>query len=943
MPYCYCWLYSHTPHCPLHKYQHMLCHIAIVDCTHLHHIAHYTNTSTCYAILLLLTAPTYTTLPTTQIPAHAIPYCYCWLYSHTPHCPLHKYQHMLCHIAIADCTHIHHIAHYTNTSTCYAILLLLTVLTYTTLPTTQIPAHAMPYCYCWLYSHTPHCPLHKYQHMLYHIAIADCTHIHHIAHYTNTSTCYAILLLLTVLTYTTLPTTQIPAHAMPYCYCWLYSHTPHCPLHKYQHMLYHIAIADCTHIHHIAHYTNTSTCYAILLLLTAPTYTTLPTTQIPAHAMPYCYCWLHPHTPHCPLHKYQHMLCHIAIVDCTHIHHIAHYTNTSTCYAILLLLTAPIYTTLPTTQIPAHAMPYCYCWLHPHTPHCLLHKYQHMLCHIAIVDCTHIHHIAHYTNTSTCYAILLLLTAPTYTTLPTTQIPAHAMPYCYCWLHPHTPHCPLHKYLYMLCHIAIVDCTHIHHIAHYTNTSTCYAILLLLTVPTYTTLPTTQIPTHAMPYCYCWLHPHTPHCPLHIYQHMLCHIAIVDCTHTHHIAHYTNTSTCYAILLLLTVPTYTTLPTTQIPAHAMPYCYCWLHPHTPHCPLHKYQHMLCHIAIVDCTHIHHIAHYTYTSTCYAILLLLTAPIHTTLPTTQIPAHAMPYCYCWLYPHTPHCPLHKYQHMLCHIAIVDCTHIHHIAHYTNTSTCYAILLLLTAPTYTTLPTTQIPAHAMPYCYCWLYPHIPHCPLHKYLHMLCHIAIVDCTHIHHIAHYTNTCTCYAILLLLTVPTYTTLPTTQIPAYAMPYCYCWLYPHTPHCPLHKYQHMLWLVAILSCTNVGSARASFKDLATVIKSEKSKNQTAKLSALFFPTPAGAVFTLILACLLLWWFLPLHNLVVNSNKLIISTTNGLVYLVWGVSLLVNCYQVQMESTADFCSPMQSLKEAVADTTEVVNNSNKIWYVLIIL
>ena len=395
-----------------------------------------TYINTCHILLLLLTVPMYTMLSTTQISAHAISYCYCWLYPCTPCCPLHKYQHMPYLIAIVDCTHVHHVVHYTNISTCHILLLLLTVPMYTMLSTTQISAHAISYCYCWLYPCTPCCPLHKYQHMPYLIAIVDCAHVHHVVHYTNISTCHILLLLLTVPMYTMLSTTQISAHAISYCYCWLCPCTPCCPLHKYQHMSYLIAIVDCTHVHHVVHYTNISTCHILLLLLTLPMYTMLSTTQISAHAISYCYCWLCPCTPCCPLHKYQHMPYLIAIVDCVHAHHVVHYTNISTCHILWLLLTVPMYTMLSTTQISAHAISYCYCWLCPCTPCCPLHKYQHMPYLMAIVDCTHVHHVVHYTNISTCHILLLLLTVPMYTMLSTTQISAHAISYCYCWLYP---------------------------------------------------------------------------------------------------------------------------------------------------------------------------------------------------------------------------------------------------------------------------------------------------------------------------------------------------------------------------------------------------------------------------------------------------------------------------------------------------------------------------
>ena len=58
---------------------------------------------------------------------------------------------------------------------------------------------------------------------------------------------------------------------------------------------------------------------------------------------------------------HQHMLCIVAIVDCTHLYHVVHYTLINTCYVLLLLLTAPMYTMLSTTYTSTHAMYCCYC------------------------------------------------------------------------------------------------------------------------------------------------------------------------------------------------------------------------------------------------------------------------------------------------------------------------------------------------------------------------------------------------------------------------------------------------------------------------------------------------------------------------------------------------------------------------------------------------------
>ena len=383
---------------------------------------------------------------------------------------------------------------------------------------------------------------------------------------------------------------------MSCCYCWLHPCTPHCPLHKPVPCL--AAIVDCIHAHHIVHYISTQ-CHVLLLLLTAPMHTSLSTTHIST------------------------VPCLAAIVDCIHAHHIVHYI--SQCHVLLLLLTASMHATLSTTHI------------------------KHMTCLAAIVDCIPMHTTLSTTHINTvpslaaivdcipytphcplhistqCHVLLLLLTVPMHTTLSTTHI--NTVP----------------------CLAAIVDCTHIHHLVHYTYQHS------------------------AMSCCYCWLHPYTPHCPLHI------------------------SAQCHVLLLLLTAPIYTTLSTTHINTvpclvaivdythihhivhytyqhSAMSCCYCWLH-----------------------THIHHIVHYTYQhsamSCCYCWLYPYTphCPLHIS---------AMSCCYCWLHPCTPHCPLHKP--VPCLVAIVDCIHAHHIVHYI--SQCHVLLLLLTAPLHTTLSTT-----------------------------------------------------------------------------------------------------------------------------------------------------------------------------------------------------------------------------------------------
>ena len=96
-------------------------------------------------------------------------------------------------------------------------------------------------------------------------------------------------------------------------YLDFFSNLVGCTLHTYQHMLCIVATVDCTHVHHVVHYTH------------------------------------------------QHMLCIVATVDCTHVHHVVHYTHINTCYVLLLLLTAPMYTMLSTTHISIHAMYCCYC------------------------------------------------------------------------------------------------------------------------------------------------------------------------------------------------------------------------------------------------------------------------------------------------------------------------------------------------------------------------------------------------------------------------------------------------------------------------------------------------------------------------------------------------------------------------------------------------------
>ena len=192
--------------------------------------------------------------------------------------------------------------------------------------------------------------------------------------------------------------------------------------------------------------------------------------------------------------KYQNIPHLVAVVHCTHVHHVTQipeqttpccccslhpctpcYPNTRTYHTLLLLFTAPMYTMLPkyqniphlvavvhcthvhhVTQIPEHTTPCCCCSLHPCTP------------------C--------YPNTRTYHTLLLLFTAPMYTMLPKYQ---------------NIPHL-----------VAVVQCTHVHHVA--------------------------QIPEHTTPCCCCSLHPCTPCGP--------------------------NTRTYHTLLLLFTAPMYTMWP-----------------------------------------------------------------------------------------------------------------------------------------------------------------------------------------------------------------------------------------------------------------------------------------------------------------------------------------------------------------------------------------------
>ena len=631
----------------------------------------------------------------------------------------------------------------------------------------QLSSHAMSCCYCWLYPCTPHVH-YTYHHMPCLVAVVNCTHVHLMSTILIT-TCHVLLLLLAVPMYTSCPLYLSP-HAMSCCYCWLYLCTPHVH-YTYHHMPCLVAIVDCTHVH-LMSTTLITTCHVLLLLLTVSMYTSCPLHLSP-HAMSCCYCWLYPCTPHVH-YTYHHMPCLVAIVDCIHVH-LMSTTLITTCHVLLLLLTVSMYTSCPLHLSP-HAMSCCYCWLYPCTPH-VHYTYHHMPCLVAIVDCTHVHHMST-TLITTCHVLLLLLTVSMYTSCPLHLSP-HAMSCCYCWLYPCTPHVH-YTYHHMPCLVAIVDCIHVH-LMSTTLITTCHVLLLLLTVSMYTSCPLHLSP-HAMSCCYCWLYPCTPHVH-YTYHHMPCLVAIVDCIHVH-LMSTTLITTCHVLLLLLTVPMYTTCPLHLSP-HAMSCCYCWLYPCTPHVH-YTYHHMPCLVAIVDCTHVHHMST-TLITTCHVLLLLLTVSMYTSCPLHLSP-HAMSCCYCWLYPCTPHVH-YTYHHMPCLVAIVDCTHVHHMST-TLITTCHVLLLLLTVPMYTTC-LLHLSPHAMSCCYCWLYPCTPHV-YYTYHHMPCLVAIVDCTHVH-LMSTTLITTCHVLLLLLTVPMYTSCPLHLSP-HAMSCCYCWL-SHVHH----------------------------------------------------------------------------------------------------------------------------------------------------
>ena len=116
----------------------------------------------------------------------------------------------------------------------------------------------------------------------------------------------------------------------------------------------------------------------------------------------------------------------------------------------------------------------------------------------------------------------------------------------------------------------------------------------------------------------------------------------------------------------------------------------------------------------------------------------------------------------------------------------------VVHYT----CHVLLLLLTVPMYT-IPTRSFV--------------VVHCTCHVLLLLLTVPMYTIPTRSFVVVH----CTCHVLLLLLTVPMYTMLSTTQKPYH---------------------------VAIVDCTQVGSATVSLKDYVTVAQGN-STNQTAELS----------------------------------------------------------------------------------------------------
>ena len=131
------------------------------------------------------------------------------------------YTHVPCLVAIADCSHVHNVLHYTRAmSCCYCWL-------------SHVHTHAMSCCYCWLYPRTQCYTLHTCHVLLLLLTVprTQCSTLH---------TCHVLLLLLTVPTYTMFYTTHMPclvaivdythARAMSYCYCWLYPCRDSCNL-----------------------------------------------------------------------------------------------------------------------------------------------------------------------------------------------------------------------------------------------------------------------------------------------------------------------------------------------------------------------------------------------------------------------------------------------------------------------------------------------------------------------------------------------------------------------------------------------------------------------------------------------------------------------------------------------------------------------------------------
>ena len=115
---------------------------------------------------------------------------------------------------------------------------------------------------------------------------------------------------------------------------------------------------------------------------------------------------------------------------------------------------------------------------------------------------------------------------------------------------------------------------------------------------------------------------------------------------------------------------------------------------------------------------HTVAHYTH-SNC----VLLTVPMHTMLSTT---IHV-------LLLSSMHTVAHYIHINTLFVAIIDCTHAHHVVHYYNTHQCTllptyqytVLLLLLTVPMHTMLSTTHISIHVLLLLYpCTPFAHYTH---------------------------------------------------------------------------------------------------------------------------------------------------------------------------------------------------------------------------